>query len=524
MGGRETVQSTGAEQSGRLPRWVLITLVIATALYVAGLNSHWRFQRDSAVYMDLARSMLEGRGYVYNYQPHTMYTPGFPAMLALPGAVFGMPETLSDSFLAFNLLVTVLGLGSIALFYLLLRELALPRPVMIAAFLFFVFSRTLYYYSAHLMTDVPFTFFTLAALCLGLRTVRQTGARSWAACAGASVMILLASSIRAVGPLLALAVSAGLWWRHGALKQWKTNAGKTVLLWAILAAFLLTYSVWTHSLVAESGGGRHYFRGATHGQRVVKLAVGTVRKLPGHMKGLSDALLGADAGVPVGTVLALVMLVGLVRSLRRERQLAVFAVLLMGVIIAGGWPLARRYLLPALAVMYLWLALGGATIGAWLGRRWEFWTPRRVRKLGYVCAGLVLAVNVLRIGKVIYENRQPDFYQQIADGRLADYAGICAWLRENAKSGDALLAYESTTVHYLSRVRTVRLPHDTRRRKTGWLEQLIDREDARFAIIDERKPESTAVVEEAIEQHPAAFTTLLESGRTKLLRINADEL
>jgi len=48
--------------------------------------------------------------------------------------------------------------------------------------------------------------------------------------------------------------------------------------------------------------------------------------------------------------------------------------------------------------------------------------------------------------------------------------------------------------------------------------------DARFAVIDGRKPESTAVVEEAIEQHPAAFTTLLESGQTKLLRINRAEL
>jgi hypothetical protein len=253
---------------------------------------------------------------------------------------------------------------------------------------------------------------------------------------------------------------------------------------------------------------------------VAKLAVNAVRKLPGHLAGVSDALLGANLGAAAGTILALVMLVGLVPSLKRERQLSVFAVLLMGVVVAGGWPLGRRYLLPAVAVMYLWLALGGAAIGGWMGRRWEFWTPRRVRTLGYVCVGLVLAVNVLRISKVIYENRQPDFYGYIEDGKLADYRGVFAWLRENADRDDAVLAYESAAVHYFTRVRTVQLSRDTRRREVGWLTQLVEERRARFVVLDGGDPQSTAVVERAMRQFEPAFTQVVESGKVKLLRIN----
>ncbi|MCD6415413.1 MAG: glycosyltransferase family 39 protein [Planctomycetes bacterium] len=506
----------------RSRRWVLIILVVAAALYAAGINSHWRFQRDSAVYMDLARSMLERRGYVSNYEPHTKYTPGFPLMLAACGAVSGVPETLSDSFLCFNLLESLLGLGCIALFYLVLRELALPRAVEMAAFLFFAFSRTLYYYSTHVMTDVPFTFFALGALWLGLKMVKEAAWRSWAAGAGAAIMILVASSIRPVGPLLVVAVTAGLWLRRGALRRWKGNLGKTVLLVSLLAASLLAYSIWMHSAGSEEGSGGAYFRNKVAAHRFARLATVLVTEFGKHMEGISDVLLGTQVGTAAGAILTLVMLVGLAQSLKRgERQLSVFAALVIGVILAGGWALRRRYLLPAAPVMYLWLALGGATIGSWLGRRWKFWTPRRTRRLGYVLICLVLAVNVMRIGKVIYQNRRPDFYAQTADSRLSDYGEICAWLRDNADREDAVLAYESSTVHYFSRVRTVHLPCDTRRRKMAWLEQLIDRRKARFVVLDSRKPESTAVAQKAIEQHPEAFRQVLKPGKTKLLRVSA---
>lgn len=58
--------------------WLALTVAV---LYALGVNSHWRFQRDSAVYLDLARSLVEGRGYVHNYEPHAFYPPGFPAGL-----------------------------------------------------------------------------------------------------------------------------------------------------------------------------------------------------------------------------------------------------------------------------------------------------------------------------------------------------------------------------------------------------------------------------------------------------------
>lgn len=123
-------------------RKLLIAIgIFIVGLYALGISSQWRFQRDSTIYLTLARSIIEGDGYTYNYTPHTKYTPGLPVLLAGVGALSDMPETLSDSFLAHNLLMMFLGLGSILLFYLILRELDLPPPIFSAAFLFFAFSR-----------------------------------------------------------------------------------------------------------------------------------------------------------------------------------------------------------------------------------------------------------------------------------------------------------------------------------------------------------------------------------------------
>ncbi|MFP4027271.1 MAG: ArnT family glycosyltransferase [Candidatus Brocadiia bacterium] len=493
-------------------------LLIVTFLYALALNDKWRFQRDSAVYMGLGRSILEGRGYTFNYAPHTMYPPGLPVMVAGTGAIFGIPDELSDSFLAYNLLITLLGLGCIPLFYLILRELNLPPPVMAIAFLFLCFSRTLYYYSVHIMSDVPFTFFALAALLLGLLMLRWEGWKSWAACAGAALMIAIASNIRPVGPLLLPAVLGGLWLHRKAFGKWKGNLGKSVILFVLPAVPLILFIFWADS--ARPGGWKHYFHAKLNVGRFACFFRHFLGQFGNNLRALNDTLMGTDIARIVGLILALIMLVGLIRAFKNgERQLSLFALLLMAAIWAGGWSLGRRYLLPAIPVMYYWLASGGTAIGEFLKKRWAFWTPSRTRRLAYITIGLVVTVNLVRIGDVIIEQRG-QFYSDIEEGKLASYKPVFAWLRKNGSGKETVVGgYERTIIHYFTRVKSRYLKRNTRHfteaQALRWLRS-VD-----FLVEDQTQPESTGGQKILTNDSPVILRQIDVGGteQVKLLRV-----
>ncbi len=518
-----TPETDGPEAGGfSYRKLMLIALILSASVYVGGLTSRWHFQRDSAIYLGLARSLLQDGSYEFNCEKHTKYPPGLPVILAGVAAVFGMPETLSSSFLPFNLLMVLFGLGSIGIFYLLLRELNLPPPVFAAAFVFFAFSRTLYYLSHQIMTDVPFTFFALLTLWLGMLFLRSEGRRAWLTGGGATVMTIVASSIRPVGPLLLVAITAGMWLRRGSAKRWRRNAIRTVLMWVALIVPLWLYSLWTHG-VGDTSRGAHYFRGKITWNRVEVFFETIIEKFPAHFGGLSDTLLGTNSGPQIGMMLAAIMLIGLVRLVRRgERIGSIFAILLAAVIVAGSWSLSRRYLLPALPVMYIWLAMGGYTIGTWLERRGRFWTPRRLRVLALLCCAIVFFTNLARITVVVAGNRARDFYVATEEPRVNDYAVICPWLRENAGPDDALLTYEMSTIHYFGDLRTVQMPYSTEKRSVGWLIEEIMNEGISFILYDPHKEESILVVELMEKRHPEILDEVLTAGETKLLRVDRE--
>lgn len=502
--------------SGRI---TIAMFCVIVCFYALGLNSHWRFQRDSVIYMDLARSLVEGRGYVHNYEPHTKYSPGLPVILAAVGKVGGMPETPGDSFLLMNLAETLMGLGCIVLLYLILKELKLPDEQVFIAAALFGLSRTLYYYSAHIMTDVPFAFLALAALWCGVKMLDAGRRAAWGWCGAAAALAVSACAVRPVGPLLAVALLLGLWARRGALRRWKGTVGKTLLILLILAVTLVAWSAFTHS--AAPDGAVHYFRRRLSVNRVIAFSKTLFLRPADNLRGLTDTVCGTELGWPVGAGLALLMAVGVIRALRRrEVMFTFFGVMCMGVVLAGGWTLGRRYMLPALPMMCYWLVLGSAAAGCWLRERMRFWNARRVRGVGYVCLTLLLGLNLVRIGKVIRESRSPDFYRIVDDGRVADYAAVCRWLRDNAKPEQTVLAYESTTIHYFSRIRTVQLAKDTRGKKLTWLLSRARKQDIRYLVRDPRKEESIAVLDRLIEKAPRGFRSVLKTGKVQLLEVN----
>lgn len=503
----------------RSPKGRFILFMIAlTALYAAGLNSYWRFQRDSVLYMGLGRSLAETGTYSFNYRPHIFVWPGFPAMLSL------VYMTLGESFLAMNALISVFGLGAVAVACLLFREVRLSERETVACALMYGLSRTLYYYSSHIMPDVPFSFFVLVGLYCGVRMVRTAGRASWLWTVGAAASGAAALFVRPLGPALLIALGAGLWLRRGALRQWTWNLGRTALIAAPVA---LAGGLWLLRCAQVRGphDSGYFYRFVAAGP-VVRTVVRMVSSVPALVESLPDALLGVDLGMAVGLLLALVAAVGFLGGVRRgESLLCSYGLVYLGAVCLGS-P-GRRYLLPALPVLIVWLVRGAATIGGRLGRLWQPLSGRRLALAGRVLLGLALAVNTVRIGKVVYQARSPRFYE-VTEGRtLLDYFALAEWLRDNARPDDLVLAYESRFLHYFTYPRCVRTLD------SEWMQRLRGTREAADAlkqmgvtlyVSDPGKQQREGPLRRLVKSSPEAFRPVGQFGSLALVRVRARNL
>ena len=502
-------------RGARLRPFLWFILAVAL-LYAAALNDCWRFQRDSVLYMGLARSLAETGKYHFDYLPHTFVLPGFPAMLSL------IYMTVGESFLSMNVLVSAFGVGCVAVGYLVFRQLPLSDRQVTACVLLFGLSRTLYYYSTHVMTDVPFTFFALLGLFCGVKMVRTKGRASWLWSVGGSLAVCAASSIRPFGPAVAAGLIGALWLRPGGLKRWRVHMGKTAVVLAPLGVALV---VWLYCRMQVSAPLRlDYFTQFVGRRGLAATPIHALGSIPLLIKAVPDALLGVRLPVAVGGLLSLVLGVGLVASLRRgERVLFTYGLVYLAGVSLGG-P-GRRYLLPVLPVLVFWLVVGVDRIGFWLTERWKLLSCRRALTIGYVLLGLALATNLGRIGKVVYESRSPNFYEVAEGPWLVHYFEMARWLRDNASPQALVFAREDRLLHYFSRVTTAPPGYLLRRGARARLPAVLGQLRACYVVRDLREgaPEAAAL-DELTRSHPHAFGGSRVFGAFELRQVYPDRL
>lgn len=129
-------------------RWPL--MIVLVGLYLAGYNSAWRFQPDSALYLEIGRNIAEGHGFSYHGVPNRLAYPGLPYLLAAvhrvaPGHVIAVVN-------AVMLLIALTALA--ATYRLLYRAAGRSRAVLVL----FVFAQTVVFMKMafSILTDMPF--------------------------------------------------------------------------------------------------------------------------------------------------------------------------------------------------------------------------------------------------------------------------------------------------------------------------------------------------------------------------------
>ena len=85
-------------------------------VFMRGFGEWWPSD-DSAVYLGLARSLAEGKGYTFNGQVNTSLSPGLPLALA------GIEKVAGEGIWAANLFLALCGLATAGLVYLALRRM-----------------------------------------------------------------------------------------------------------------------------------------------------------------------------------------------------------------------------------------------------------------------------------------------------------------------------------------------------------------------------------------------------------------
>jgi hypothetical protein len=120
---------------------------------------------DNAVYMNLAQSLVQGKGYKNLNQPgepgHTQYPPGFPALLGLLMLVFGKSIVMMKFF------IMLCGLAAFYLFYLI--TLRVFKENYYLALTAYLLVPLIINYNHWILTEIPFLLANLATVYLMLR-------------------------------------------------------------------------------------------------------------------------------------------------------------------------------------------------------------------------------------------------------------------------------------------------------------------------------------------------------------------
>ncbi len=329
---------------------------------------------DDAVYVEMARSLAEGRGPVLQVGPGNdganpdIFPPGFPLLLAPLAALF--PASLT-AFKAVPLLAALL---------LAPLTLRLARPsgspfLPVAAGALVLLNPWVLGWSVRVLSDLPYAALSLAALAAYEGWRRDaTPVRTFVLCVLAGLALL----VRSVGLALVLAMlvdlAAGRRWRHAALL-----AGGVVLTQAPLLLPGWSGGTWLtaayhQQMLAHHGGfqARLAFLGAQ--------AWGYLRELPTVLTPLFGAPVraavertGAGGFYDVAMVLlGMLLLAGVLRGLARlsgggeeGRGRARLWLLYLGfyglaLVNFDGWPsgVQARLLLPVLPLLYVLLLRG----------------------------------------------------------------------------------------------------------------------------------------------------------------------
>lgn len=192
------------------PRWLVALLAcLVAAAYLACVHGQWWPTSDSALYVGLGRSLLDGNGYQFNGEFCNEVTPGLPWLYAVCQALGG-----ANSFWLCHLAVTTAALAALWLIYAVLSRLT-DRTVAMAVALITAGSNLFFYHANQFLTDMPFMAIFWGMIYIAVRYLQAPRWRYlvWAGALAAMGTLVRVPGLTVLGPL-----TAGILLQVGAVK------------------------------------------------------------------------------------------------------------------------------------------------------------------------------------------------------------------------------------------------------------------------------------------------------------------
>jgi len=343
-----------AVSAGRGPKWVRRILFLGViALFVLSADGVWRAGNDSATHLGLARNLAQGKGYVSNGGPHTLYPPLYPLMLSLVEIFFG------TNIYVMQMIMCLSAAGFVAAVYLLVQGRLGPF-VALGITAIIAFSLWVKGYTVMLLSEMPFAFFSTACLVMLDRAVSRPGRTvPWLCAIGFAVAAYLTRDVglALVPAVFVAALRASTQTDAGKLKRLVMSVAVVTLLlvpfagWKLRSAYVSPQTVkysdmWTWKNFYETDLGKATFqdrlmrlsRNASLSTHRAALLLGNRRELPPE----------APFYVPIG----LAVFCGfLFKALRRMDHLDFYALSYALVCFVYPFDIPLRFLLPVFPLM-----------------------------------------------------------------------------------------------------------------------------------------------------------------------------
>ncbi len=460
----------------------ILFISIGTLLGALQLHPHLGLFNDDAEYLVIGDALASGQGYTWandpQYPPHNKYPPGYPLTVAGVLFVTGQAADAYGGIIPVKLFTLLTFAGALMLLWLLLSRSQREAGIepLLAVGLFAVNPFVLEY-AVQIMSELPYTFFSLLTLLLGLvylRFVQRSSSsaraqrrQSWGLLLLLAILAALCYYLRGVGATLAISLVFWLLF-HRQVRAAALVGGVNVLLiglWQVRNAVVLPVTIYSYQFFLK--------------EQEDPLA-GTI--------GLSDfiARVGAnmehyilagflDIGRPgisaiVGVIAALGWLIaafGWALHLKRHFSLvAVYTFVYLGVVFVWSYA-SGRFLIPVIPFLGYYGLFGGRVI---LTQIISSRATQRIIVTGtsaFILALILANASVIRTNFARWSADPAAYYS--FEPAWSSYLLTAQWLRENLISDDVILARRHFAMYVYSGRLTAKYRYDTDDYEMGYL-------------------------------------------------------
>ena len=429
--------------------YILFLLIPILVFYLFTLNNDWIPSQDSAVYITLGKSLSAGQGYTCMGYTHVNYPFLFPLTLAPIIELFGV------NFFLMRLLVILMGVGALGLVFLLFKQIMGPRWGLVLMLLTGA-SEYHYFYSHHILSDIPYTFFSFLALWYYFtKNPEQSGRRSTFVLAG---LMLTAYFTRTVGVTLVVAII---------LDELLRNQKKQAIL--LIVIFLIPVGLWSYrnmtvprekQVPVSRGEPIDYFheffsRDLTDkevgyigledlGKRILRNAIMSRRATTILILSYSyESILSAR-------IISVLLLVGFLWCLFKRRTVIEYYIFLY-ILIRLVWPRMPviRYFVPIYPFLLYYLFTGISVIAGSLSKRSKFLNKlnRGVREHMIVMLGILMLGTHLKMNVWMFNHLQNAGYYREP---VKNFLSSIEWVTRNTRMEDNIVSDRAPWVYLFS--------------------------------------------------------------------------